>query len=217
MGFSTGIDVCEEMNNHGEDDYQTTGRKLGREEEGQHGASESLEKNFELGNKLEPERKMQLARALGLQPRQIAIWFQQEGRWKTKQLEKTTTFSRDSLKLSRRRMMHFRHRIRNFTPRYSKNSSLLGKKHWPFNRLLIMALKNKEPTESINLNKKQKVLAVQSENSSESSWIFQNSSHRQPFAANPNAGRPLPIFLIRQVEWRRLFPNPSGRNSVPRK
>ncbi|KAL3511151.1 hypothetical protein ACH5RR_030552 [Cinchona calisaya] len=152
MSFS-GVDVCDQENHGGEDDlsdddgYSQMGEKKRRLNMEQ---VKTLEKNFELGNKLEPERKMQLARALGLQPRQIAIWFQnRRARWKTKQLEKDYQVLK-----------------RQFEAIKAENDALQAQNHKLHTE--ILALKNREPTESINLNKETEgSCSNRSENSSD--------------------------------------------------
>ncbi|CAA2935719.1 homeobox-leucine zipper ATHB-12-like [Olea europaea subsp. europaea] len=48
-----------------------------------------LETMFDSETKIEPKKKIQVARELGLHPRQIAIWFQNKrARWKSKLLER---------------------------------------------------------------------------------------------------------------------------------
>ncbi|KAL6984088.1 hypothetical protein U1Q18_017464 [Sarracenia purpurea var. burkii] len=63
----------------------------------------ALEKIFEADNKLEAEQKAKVAEELGLQPRQVAIWFQnRRARWKTKRLERDFSLLQsdyDALKL----------------------------------------------------------------------------------------------------------------------
>lgn len=47
-----------------------------------------LESSFSFDNKLDPDRKSQLAQELGLPPRKVAIWYQNKrARWKNETLE----------------------------------------------------------------------------------------------------------------------------------
>nr|KYP71977.1 Homeobox-leucine zipper protein ATHB-12 [Cajanus cajan] len=50
---------------------------------------------FERDSRLEPSKKLQVAKELGLQPRQVAIWFQNKrARWKSKKLQRDYTILR---------------------------------------------------------------------------------------------------------------------------
>ncbi|KAE8673232.1 Homeobox-leucine zipper protein HOX21 [Hibiscus syriacus] len=133
ISFS-GIYACEEAN--GEYDLSDDGSQAGEKKRSLNVEQvKTLEKNFELGNKLEPERKMQLARALRLQPRQIAIWFQnRRARWKTKQLEKDYDLFK-----------------RQYEAIKAVNDALQA--HNQKLHAQILTLKGREPTESINFNK----------------------------------------------------------------
>lgn len=67
-------------------------KKMGKSKNLKKGFSDEqirlLETMFESETKPDPRRKMELARELGLEPRQVAIWFQnRRARWKSKQVE----------------------------------------------------------------------------------------------------------------------------------
>ncbi|WJX62492.1 Homeobox-leucine zipper protein ATHB-13, variant 2 [Trifolium repens] len=184
MSFSSGIELGEEAN-IAEEDLSDDGSQAGEKKRRLNMEQvKTLEKSFELGNKLEPERKMQLARALNLQPRQVAIWFQnRRARWKTKQLEKDYDVLKrqyDAVKLDNDALQ-------------AQNQKLQAQ---------ILALKNREPTESINLNKETE---GSSSNRSENSSDIKLDISRTPASDSP-------LSTHHHTTSRTFFP-PSSRPS----
>ncbi|PKU68776.1 homeobox-leucine zipper protein ATHB-13 [Dendrobium catenatum] len=186
VSFSGNFEACEAEEELSDDDCSHPGEKKRRLNMEQ---VRTLEKNFELGNKLEPERKIQLAMALGLQPRQIAIWFQnRRARWKTKQLEKDY----DLLKLQ-------------FEAVKTENVALQAQ-----NKKLqaeILGLKGREAAELINLNKETEgSCSNRTENSSENSLLNHNpkielfSSVRPPMISQFLHGSLTPDLNCSKIE-----------------
>uniref|UniRef100_A0A5B6YZF2 Homeobox-leucine zipper protein n=1 Tax=Davidia involucrata TaxID=16924 RepID=A0A5B6YZF2_DAVIN len=188
ISFS-GVERCEKV--HGDhDDMSDDGSQVGEKKKRLNLEQvKTLEKSFELGNKLEPERKMQLARALGLKPRQIAIWFQnRRARWKTKQLEKDY----DLLK-------------RQFEALKSDNDALQSQ-----NKKLqeeLLALKSRESSGSgpINLNKETK--DFWSNGSDENSCDVNLDTRRTPATDSPLYSHPRSNHI-------HMFPSAMGPTSV---
>ncbi|KAF8399443.1 hypothetical protein HHK36_015308 [Tetracentron sinense] len=193
MSFS-GFDhhVCEETN--GDDDFSDDGSQAGEKKRRLNMVQvKTLEKNFELGNKLEPERKMQLARALGLQPRQIAIWFQnRRARWKTKQLEKDYDILKrqlDAVKADNDTLQ-------------AQNMKLQAE---------ILLLKGREPNEFINLNKETEgSCSNRSDNSSDIKLdISRTPAIDSPLSSHPIRSTSLFPSSIRSTTIAQLLQNSS--------
>ncbi|CAJ1950095.1 unnamed protein product [Sphenostylis stenocarpa] len=189
MSFSGIENKCDEV--HGDDDLSDDGSQLGEKKKRLNLEQvKALEKSFELGNKLEPERKMQLAKALGLQPRQIAIWFQnRRARWKTKQLEKeyeilkkqfeAVKVDNDSLKAQNQKL-HAEVIICSF--------SNMNKQFWFYTftvwRLQLQTLKNRDSCETGTVSLKKENEGSWSNGSNNSSEINLDLS-RTPVMNSP--------------------------------
>ncbi|KAM5557761.1 homeobox-leucine zipper protein ATHB-12-like [Rosa sericea] len=87
-----------------------------------------LESIFEADSKLEPRRKVQVARELGLQPRQVAIWFQnRRARWKSKQIEQDFRTLRNEYDLLASKFESLKEEKQSLLIQLEKLNDLMGK------------------------------------------------------------------------------------------
>ncbi|XP_075480300.1 homeobox-leucine zipper protein HAT5-like [Primulina tabacum] len=112
-----------------------------------------LEQSFEVENKLEPERKVQLAKDLGLLPRQVAIWYQnRRARCKTKHLEKEFDIlkaSYDRLKADCHTLYQENEKLRNEVHLLSEKSRKKPKTE-PYNPIVLSKVEQENPTVTPN-------------------------------------------------------------------
>lgn len=109
-----------------------------------------LEKSFEVRNKLDPERKMQLAKALGLQPRQISVWFQnRRARWKTKQMERDFDVLKHEYETLKSNYDKLLQKNRQFKAEVQQLSRELEKNDWS-SKIMVSEIKSEQkPANSV--------------------------------------------------------------------
>ncbi|KAG2702239.1 hypothetical protein I3760_06G081200 [Carya illinoinensis] len=150
---------------------------------------ELLERSFEVESKLEPERKVQLAKELGLKSRQVAIWFQnRRARFKSKQLEKDYESLKacyDKLKVDNENLLKEKESLKNEVNSLKEKLLIRGKEMGNAEPLDAIKLSKAEPQESIrnpiseNMSNAPKLLCKQEDVSSAKSDVFySNSPHR---------------------------------------
>ncbi|KAL2349280.1 hypothetical protein Fmac_003280 [Flemingia macrophylla] len=192
MSFSSGIEHGEA---NAEEDLSDDGSQAGEKKRRLNMEQvKTLEKSFELGNKLEPERKCSLQELLACSQDKLLYGSRTEGLdGRQSSWRKTMISLKGSMKLSSQIMMHSNLRTKNFKLRF------------------IMALKSREPTESINLNKETEgSCSNRSENSSDIKLDISRtpaidsplSTHQPSRPLFPSSARPAGVAQLFQTSSR---------------